>query len=171
MRFFHDFPLFLLLLFPFCLRLSKFQAQFFFFFVQLDCIIHIARRYCIFFLFLHIFQRLFFVPKGFLILAHAAHIEAGSGFVDQINSFVRQKTVIDIAVRKFYCRFQGFVTDLDMMIRFIVAAQTFQNRNGLYDRWFFHNYLLETAVKSRIFFHSFTVLLTRRRPNDLNFTT
>ena len=74
------------------------------------------------------------------------HLDTGGGFVYQINGFVRQKTVGNIAVRQFCRGHDGRISNLHTMVQFIFFLQTTQDSDGRFHCRFIYQHLLETTL-------------------------
>ena len=97
--------------------------------------------------------------------------QTGSSLIYQVNSLIRQKTVIDIAVRKHSSSNQGSVFNTHAMMYLITLAQTTQNRNSILNtRLFYHN-RLETTLQSTVLFNIFAVLVQCRCTNAAQLAT
>src|SRR5579864_4017122 len=98
-----------------------------------------------------------------------AQLDAGTSFVDQVDGFIGQKAVGDVAVRMRNREIDGFVGISDRVELFVAIFDAEQNldRVGLVRRWNFHG--LETAFERAIFFDRLAVFTGRGGANALNF--
>ena len=60
------------------------------------------------------------------------HTNAGCRLIDKVDSFVRQLTIGNIAVRQRSCRNNRRVSDLHMVVQLITFFQATQNRDGVF---------------------------------------
>ena len=91
------------------------------------------------------------------------HFDAAGRFVNQINRFVGQKAVGDVAVAQFGGGDNRRVGDVDAVMDFVTLLQTAQNRNRVFHAGFAHQYFLETALQRGIFFDVLAVFVERGR--------
>ena len=82
-----------------------------------------------------------------------------TGFVDHIDRFVWQVSVIDIALREIYSSLERFLCDRDIVMLFISADDAPEDLLGLFLCGFFHLYRLESSLKSRVLLHIFVVFI------------
>ena len=98
-----------------------------------------------------------------------AQLDAGAGFIDQVDCFVRQEAVRNVAVRKIDGVAQGFIRVADG-VKFFVA---FANALDYLDGFFFirrgNFYGLEAALERAVFFDGLAVFAGRGCANALNF--
>src|SRR5256886_6922166 len=95
-------------------------------------------------------------------------LDARAGFVDQVDGFVRKKTVGNVAVGKINGVAQRLVRVADSMEFFVALADALNHLHGLFfvRRGNFDR--LETAFERAIFLHGLAVFSRSRRPNALN---
>ena len=92
--------------------------------LQFFCMLKIAGTDRGFFFFLYFEQCL-------LLFCHVVrHLVAGELYacgclIDQIDGFIRQETVVDVADAHFYGCFQCFIGDFHAVVAFVVWAQAF----------------------------------------------
>ena len=98
-------------------------------------------------------------------------LDQGTGFIDQVDGFVRQEPVCDVSVRKCCCGYQCAVCDLDAMENFVSFFQSTKDGNGIfYGRLINHN-RLETTCQCGIFLNVLTVLVQCGGTNTMQFTS
>ena len=83
--------------------------------------------------------------------------------VDQIDGFVGQKAVGDIAIRKFRRGDDGGVGDAHAVMGFVALAQAAQNRDRVDDRRLSHQNALKAPLQGGVFFDMAAVFVERRR--------
>ncbi len=94
---------------------------------------------------------------------------ARGGFVDQIDGFIGQKAIGDVAVAEFGRGRERCVGDLHFVVRFIPIAQTFENLDRLFDRRLADHHGLEAPFERRVFLDVFAEFVERRRADALQF--
>ena len=95
------------------------------------------------------------------------HLHAGRGLVDQIDGLVGQEAVGDVAVRKFGRGHDGWVGDLDAMMRLIAFLQAAQNGDRVLDARFVDQHLLEAALEGGILLDVLAVLVKSGRADHV----
>ena len=131
-------------------KFFRFDGCFFFFF-----------HFCQFFFhFCHIIRR-----------AECFQTQTGSGFINEVNGFIRQETVRYISGRKFHSRLDGIIGNGYLMVHFIFITQSLQHCHCCLFVWFFHFHRLETTFKSCVFFNMFPVFFQCGSTNELDFPT
>ena len=87
--------------------------------------------------------------------------DARRGFVNQVNRFVRQKAVGDVAVGQSGRRDNRRIGDFHAVMHFVFLLQAAQNRDGgLHARLVYHDFL-ETALQRGVFFQRLAVFVQR----------
>ena len=97
------------------------------------------------------------------------HLQFGSGFIDQINRFIRQKTVRNIASGKGCRRYQGTVGNFDVVVGFVTIFQRPQDRNRVFYTGLIDIDLLETSFQGGILFNVFAIFIQRGGTNTAQF--
>src|SRR5712692_4876264 len=97
-----------------------------------------------------------------------AQLHARAGFVDQVDGFVRKKTVGDVAVRKINGVAQRFVRVADSVEFFVALADTLDHLHGLLFVRRGNLYRLEAALQRAIFLYRLAVFTRRCSTNALN---
>ena len=94
---------------------------------------------------------------------HAVDFDAQPrrGFIHQIDGFVRQKTVGDVAVRQNGRRDNSGVGDAHSMMHFVFFLQSAQDGDGVFHRRLADKDGLETALQRRVFFDVLFVFVER----------
>ena len=87
------------------------------------------------------------------------HLDTAGGFVNQINRFVGQEAVGDVAVAQFCGGNDSRVGNIDTVVDFITLLQTAQNSDGVFYTWLTNQYFLEAAFECRVFFDVLTVFV------------
>ena len=95
------------------------------------------------------------------------HADARRRLVDQIDRFIRQKTVGDIAVRQLRRRDDRGIGDLNPVMDFIAFFQTAQNRNSRFYTGLTDQHFLESTLKRGILFHILAVFIERGRADAM----
>ena len=101
----------------------------------------------------------------------AAKLNFGRCFINYVNCFIRQKTIVDITDRHFYCRFQRFILNRHAMMFFIIRAKPFQNLQSLLLRRFLHRNRLKTSFQRSILFDIPAIFFLRRCSDKLDFSS
>ena len=73
--------------------------------------------------------------------------DAGAGLVDDVDRLIRQITAGDVANGQLDSGFDGFVRNLDAVMRFILVAQTLQDLDGVLSGRLADLYRLETTPR------------------------
>ena len=89
--------------------------------------------------------------------------------VHKVDCFVGQEPVGNVSVRKICRRFDCLVGDFDLMVRLVLVAKTFQNKNRVVNRRLIHDNGLETPFECGVLFDIFTVFVDSRRADRLDF--
>lgn len=93
--------------------------------------------------------------------------DSRTSFVNQVNSFVGQKTVADVLVRQLRCSYKCFIRVSELVMNLITFAQTLQNLNGFFNSWFRHFHWLKTSLQGRVLLDMLPVLVQRCGSNAL----
>ena len=83
--------------------------------------------------------------------------------IDQIDGFVRQKSVADITVRQRRGADDRAVGDAHAVVHFVAFLQAAQDRDGILDRRFVYVNLLEAPFERGVFLDAFAILVQRGR--------
>ena len=86
-------------------------------------------------------------------------------FIDQIDRFVRQITIADIAMRKDRGRNQGGVLNAHTMMHFVTFLQSTQDCDRVFYARFSHHYRLKTPFQCRILFDIFAIFIEGGGPD------
>ena len=97
------------------------------------------------------------------------HFDAAGGFVNQINRFVGQEAVGDVAVAQLCGGNDGGVGNVDAVVDFVAFLQTAQDGNGVFHAGFADQYFLEAAFECRIFFDVLAVFVQSGRADTVQF--
>ena len=97
------------------------------------------------------------------------HFNAAGSFVNQINRFVGQETVGDVAVAQFRGGNNGGVGDVDAVVDFVTFLQTTQDSDGVFHAGFADQYFLEAAFECRVFFDVLAVFVQGGRADAVQF--
>ena len=95
----------------------------------------------------------------------------GSCFVHQVNRLVRLETVGNVPAGQLHSRFQRFIGDVYLMMRFIPVPQSLHDGDGFLIRGFFHRHRLEASGQRRIFFNMLSVFIQRSGADALDLPT
>ena len=85
--------------------------------------------------------------------------QAGGGFVDQVDGFVGQVAVGDIAVREGGRGDHRRVGDAHAVMDFVALLQAAQDADGVFHAGLFHQHRLEAALEGRVFFDMLAVFV------------
>ena len=96
--------------------------------------------------------------------------DAAGCFVNQINSFVGQEAVGNVAVRQFCRRHNRWVGNLHAVVDFVAVLQAAQNRNRVFHARLAHQHFLETAFQRGVFFDILAVFVQRGRADTVQLT-
>ena len=76
------------------------------------------------------------------------------GFINEVDSLVREETISDISDACLYCVFDYFIRVFYPVVHFVSFSQRFKDTDGIGNRWFGDVYLLkvsdETVVLGKI---------------------
>ena len=101
---------------------------------------------------------------------HGADAGAGAGFVHQINGFVRQVTIGDVAVGKLDRGFDGLVSELGFVVLLVFGTKPLEDEDGFLDGGSFDFDGLEAAFQGGIFLDVLAILGERGGADALEFT-
>src|SRR6266404_2576842 len=93
--------------------------------------------------------------------------EPRRGLVDQVDRFVGQEAVGDVAVRQRRRRDDRVVGDADAVVDFVALLQASQDRDRVLDRRLTYEDGLEAPLERGVLLDVFAVLVQRRRPHDV----
>ena len=99
------------------------------------------------------------------------HAQTRGRFIDQVDGFVGQKSVGDVAMRKRGGRDQGGILDANAVMDFVPLFQAAQNGDGCFDGRFGDQHRLKAAFERRIFFDVLAIFVERRRADGPQFAT
>ena len=91
-------------------------------------------------------------------------------FIDQVDGFIGQETVGNIAVGENGCRDQCFITDADTVMGFVTGFQATENGDGVFHRRRIDHDRLETPFQSGIFFDVFLIFVEGCSPDAAQVT-
>ncbi len=94
----------------------------------------------------------------------------GCSFIHEVNGFVRQEAVGDVAGRKLGTGVGSSFRNRNAVVLFVLALDTGEYGLGLLDRGLLHHDGLEAAFKSRILFDILMIFADGRGPDDLQFS-
>ena len=97
--------------------------------------------------------------------------QMASRLIHHINGLVRQKPLINIAMRQFCRRYQRFVSDPHAVVHFIFFLQTAQDENTFLNRRLINKYWLKAPRKRRILFNIFAIFIKCGRTDTPKLTT
>ena len=105
-------------------------------------------------------------------LRHRIHFDAqlGRGFIDQVDRFIRQTPVGEIAVGKHRRRDQGGVGDLHPVMHLVLFLKAAQHRDGIFHRGLLDQDRLEAPLQGSIFFDIFAIFVDGRSAHTMDFT-
>ena len=95
---------------------------------------------------------------------HAVDLDSqpGRGFIDQVDRFVRQEAIADVAARKRGGRDDGPIGDAHSVVHFVPLFEAAQDRDSILHRRLADEDRLEPALQSGILLHPFAVLIDGR---------
>ena len=96
-------------------------------------------------------------------------IEVGTGFVEQVDGFIGEETISDIALGENDCLPCDFGCDLDTVIQLVIMGDAADDGDGLLNCRLRHGYGLEAALQGGVLFDILPVFCEGRRTDDLNF--
>ena len=82
---------------------------------------------------------------GFLALADRHQTRTCARFINHVNRFIRQMTIVNVFHRQFDRCTHSFGGIADVMVRFVFRLQTIDYLHGLFYRWLSDIDFLETA--------------------------
>ena len=91
--------------------------------------------------------------------------------VNQVDGFVRQKSVSDVAMAQLCRSDDGRIGDIYIVVLFIALFQATQDGDRRFHTRFSHQYFLKSSLKSRIFFNVLSVFIQRSRTNAMQLPT
>src|SRR5208282_2456823 len=83
------------------------------------------------------------------------------GFADQVDSFVGEEAVGNIAMRQGRGRDDGRIFDAHAVMHLVLFLQAAQDGNGVFDIWLAHENDLETAFERRVFLDVLAIFVER----------
>ena len=95
------------------------------------------------------------------------HADARTGFVDQVDSLVRQLTIGDVAMRERGRRDDGGVGDLDVVVRLVALLQSAKDRDGVFDGGLVDEHFLEAALERGVLLDVLAVFVERGRAHAM----
>src|SRR6185503_3629334 len=102
-------------------------------------------------------------PVHLLGLAVDLHADARRRLVDQVDRFVGQLPVADVAVRQRRGGDDGGIRDLDLVVNFVALLEATKDRDRVFDRRLIDEHFLEAALERGVFLDVLAVLVERRR--------
>ena len=101
--------------------------------------------------------------------AFQLHGEAAGGFVDEVDGFVGEEAVGDVALRELGGGDEGGIFDLHVVMRFVARFQAAEDRDGVVDRGLADIDGLKAALEGGIFFDVLAVFVERGRADATEF--
>ena len=92
-----------------------------------------------------------------------------AGFVHQVDGFVGQEAVGDVAVGEHGGAHQGGVLDAHAVVHFVALLQAAQDGDGVFDRGLIHHHGLEAAFEGGILFDVLAVFVERGGADAVQF--
>ncbi len=89
------------------------------------------------------------------------------GFVHQVNGFIRQSSICDVAVSQSRRGDQRLICKADFVVRFVSVAQTLQHLDRVVHAWLFHVDGSETPFERGVLFDVLVIFIQRRRADAL----
>src|SRR5262245_53207574 len=105
-------------------------------------------------------------------LRHRVDFDAKTrcGFVDQIDRFVGQEAVADIAMRQRRCRDDRVVSDTHAVVCLVPLLETAQNGDRVLDTWLADVHGLEAPLERRVLLDVLAIFVERRGADDAQLT-
>ena len=97
------------------------------------------------------------------------HGQAAGGFVDQVDGFVGQEAVGDVALRELGGGDQGGIFDLHIVVGFVAGLEAAEDGDGVVDGGLADVDGLEAAFQGGIFFDVLAVFVERGRADAAEF--
>ena len=142
--------------------------------VTLECLQALARRFVFFFLqSLSLDLQLRDSPLDLVdFLRHRIDLDAEPrrGLVDQIDRFVGQEPVTDVAIGQGGGGNDGAVGDAHSVVRLVALLETPENGDGTLDAWLTDVNWLESAFERRVFLHVLPVFVEGGRADHAQLT-
>ena len=95
------------------------------------------------------------------------HAQAAGGLVDQVDGFVGQEAVGDVAVRQRGRGDHGRVGDAHVVMHLVALLQPAQDRDGVFDGRLVHQHRLETPFERRVLLDVLAKFVQRRRADGV----
>ena len=102
--------------------------------------------------------------------ALVSQVRTGTGLIEQINSLVRQKTVIYIALRKHHSTVDKRIAYRHLVEIFIIVLYSDKHLVGFLNGGLLDFYRLETAFKRRVLLYIFSIFREGSGTDYLNLT-
>ncbi len=104
---------------------------------------------------------------------HGVHLspDRGAGLIQQVDRLIRQKTILDIAIRENRGRDKGGIQDAHIVMALKAFLQSAQNRDCILNPRSFDLDRLEATLKGGVFLHILTILIQCGRANTVQLTT
>ena len=99
------------------------------------------------------------------------HTHLRGGLVHQVDSLIRQETVVDIPAGEGYGGLQRLIGDGQLVVSFVLIPQALQNGHGVLGRGLAHGDGLEPALQRGILLDVLAVLVQGGCADDANLTT
>ena len=105
------------------------------------------------------------------LAGHAFHFgfDHGAGFIHQVNGFIRQKTIGDIAVAQGGGGDQCGILNFNAVEHFIALFQATQNADGILHGGLVYLHRLETTLQSGVFFDILAIFVQRGGADAVQF--
>ena len=91
------------------------------------------------------------------------HADARGGLIDQVDGFIGQLAIGDVAVRKRRRGDDGRIGDLDAVMHLIAFLQAAQNRDGVFHARLIHQHGLEAPLERGILLDVLAIFIERGR--------
>ena len=104
-------------------------------------------------------------------LAIDFHTQTARGLVHQINGFVRQEPIRNVAMRQRCRRNQSTVRNTHPVVEFVLFLDAAQNRHGVLNGRFLNDDRLETTGQGCVLFNVLPVLIQSGGTNTMQLTT
>ena len=95
--------------------------------------------------------------------------QPGGRLIDQVDGFVGQKAIANVALRKRCGSQHRCIGDPHAVVDFVAFLESAQDADGVLHGWLFHDHRLETALQGGIFLDIFVILVQRGRTDQVQF--
>ena len=87
------------------------------------------------------------------------HSDPTACLIDQVDGFVRQLPIRDVALAEFCRGDNGAVGNIDAVMHLVALLEAAQNSDGVLFAGLVHQHLLEASLQRSIFFHILAIFV------------